>query len=191
MQLRSKYGEYYTSLDDVPGAIKAFEKRILFNIVRNDTRYNGDRFELKGLRRRYDFCSMSLEPLVEDYLKLRLKRALSETRNEFVHLIDFESKKATVLVLMDMLRRLMPNYRYHLDEYLRELLEGYTLFLQFIDLISLTYSPPLVIDWEDGSFTKILTEIIKQRYNPTEAVAKISNLVSVAVLDKYEELEEG
>lgn len=186
MQLRSKYGEYYHDLKEVPPTLLEFEERVLQKIIALEASHLEDRYDLKGLKRKYEVYSLSLHQAIEDYLKPKLRLAILKTNHELTNVLDFSSVRATVPLLQAAAQKLFPDIERYLGGKLQHELAMYEQFLRLDKQPFLTYSFPMIIDWSDGSYKEELAKKVKTTYkNKPEIFKQITDLIEQAVAKKF------
>ncbi|MBN9382215.1 MAG: hypothetical protein J0H74_15710 [Chitinophagaceae bacterium] len=192
MQLRSRYSDYYYSLDEVKPYIMEFEERILRKIITHETDQAKGEYDLKGLRRKYDIYSFSIHEAVEVYLKARLHLAILKTKDELTTVLNFSTPQATVARLHEAARRLFKGFDRHLvGAGLISELTSHEQFLRLDKQPFLSYTFPTIIDWVDGSYQdEVATKLNAVYKNHPETTKQVLSLIGQAVAEKLKELEE-
>jgi hypothetical protein len=185
MQLRSLYGKYYLDLMEVPSALLESEERVLRKIITLEASHLEDNYDLRGLKRKYEVYSLSLQQAIEDYLKPKLRLAIMKTNCELKHVLDFASTRATVPLLQAAAQKLLPDFERHLGTRLQQELAVYEQFQRLNKQPFPSYSFPMVIDWSDGSYKEELSIKGKaiNKNNP-ELAKQMSALIDHAVSEE-------
>jgi len=191
MQLRSRYAEYYYSVDDVQPEMIAFEERVISKIITYEAgKFQGE-YDLKGLRRKYDVYSFSIHEAVEIYLKTKLRLAILKTKDELATVLNFSTPQATVARLHEAARRLFKDFDHHLGAKLASELTSYEQFRELDKQPFLSYTFPTLIDWMDGSYQEEFTSKLNGVYkNRPDVVKQVLSLVQHAIAEKLKGLEE-
>jgi hypothetical protein len=190
MQLRSRYADYYYSLDEVKPAMMEFEEKILCKIITHEAGMTEREYDLKGLRRKYDVYSFSIHQAVEEYLKAKLRLAILKTNDELTTVLNFSAPQATVARLHEAARRLFKDFDHHLGTKLASELTSYEQFRGLDKPPFLAYTFPTIIDWVDGSYQKELARKLNTIYNNQPDTSKqVLSLVEHAIAEKLKEME--
>lgn len=190
MQLKSKYGEYYDSLDKVKKGLMDFEEKILCKIIRYESSHTEGDYDMKGLKQKYELYSTSIEEVVEHYLKPKLRLSILKTNDMLIPVINFSEPRATVDRLYMAARKLFPDIERFINVKLHEELQAYLYYKRLCPVIYLDYSFPTIIEWVEGSYKKEFETQLKRTYkNKPDIIKKVMALVADAVSKKTEKME--
>lgn len=190
MQFRSKYGEYYPSLEEVKPTLMQFEERVVRAIVSHEAGKQKSEYDLKGLKRKYGVYSVSILEALEQYLKPKLRLAVLKTGSELAGVLNFTDPNVTAGQLYEAARLLFQGFEQILPEKLKEELEAYAVY-QKIERPVLTYNFSTLIEWVDGSYKQRLEETLSKAFKAKpDAVTGVKVLLNCAVKAKLKELED-
>ena len=108
-QLRSGYMFMYPSLDKVPQDKLDFEQELIERIIRYEVNRLGDKFELKGLKDKYNQFSARTHRMMDDVLNQYLYTILVRTNSNFVYLLKFDTAYSTFSNMYEIALRLLPD----------------------------------------------------------------------------------
>jgi len=189
MQFKSKYGEHYSSLEEVKPALMQFEERVIKNIISYEANKEKGEYNLKGLKRKYEVYSISILEVLEGYLKPKLRLAILKTGNELTNVLNFNDHSATTWLLYEAARLLFKNLEESLSEKLTLELQAYHQY-QMLQRPMLNYNFPTIIEWTNGSYKGELEKklMIKFKTKP-QVIRDIKALIDQSVKEKTKELE--
>lgn len=188
MKFKSKYGAFYNQLEDVelrdPGLL-AFEEKLITKIIRfEDSFLHVTReYELKGIKERYDFFSVSLFSAIEKYLKPKLRIEILKMKSDFRQGLNLnrDTPHNTVLILYKMAEVLFENFQNEIDKNVKQEIETYYEFFSLIRSQG-KYNFPTIVDWMDGSFVDELHKLVKKKNgNDTKLISRIDNIINEAI----------
>lgn len=157
-QFKSHYGGYYSDLakideENFSGAgLLAFEENIVRKVIEHEIKKRGDKFDLKGINKKYDLFSTSIEVLLNSNLKQRLFRILLKQKPaEYSAIFNFNDPKIDVLLLYKAASKLYESLEKNIPEDFKKEIKSYELF-SLVNLKSkFTYSFSTIIDWLEGN----------------------------------------
>ena len=196
MQFKSNYGMFYTDMSDVEDADKglmAFEEKLVTKVIRYETSLlpNEDKYDMKGLKDKYEIYATSIHSALEAYLKPKLRSAILKTNNELQHALNLDTKyyHNTVLRLYKVAGKGFDNFFQVIDKNLHEEIETYQKFSKILPSAS-RYDFPTVIDWLEGSYKKELNLFLMKVFKrKPELIAGIAKLIDRAVDGKIKAIE--
>jgi len=189
MQFRSKYGEYYASLDEVKPSLIRFEEKAIKSIVTYEARKEKGEYDLKGLKRKYELYSLSILEVLEQYLKPKLRLASLKTGSELAGVLNFGDPNVTVGQLYEAARLLFQGFEDTLSEKLKEELESYAVY-QKMERPVLAYNFLTLIEWADGSCKQRLEETLAKAFKGnSNTVTGVKTLLDHAVKAKLKDLD--
>ncbi len=183
-QLRSKYGNYYLSLNDAGLAkLIAFETKVLTKIIEFETSQSEGDYDLKGLKNKYTTYSISVHYAVSEYLKVKLKAAIKRTNNELMHVLKFEGFKSGFDNLYKASQLLFPNLEEKITAEFKKQMEAFHLMNKLHPIGSGEYSFAALIDWKDNSFkskfeASLNKELKQNKKQVSETLAIIDKIVA-------------
>lgn len=190
MQFKSKYSEYYESLDEVKPSLLRFEERVIKSIVSYEVVNVKGEYDLKGLKKKYEVYSTSILEALEHYLKPKLGLAVLKTGSELAKVLNFTDVNVTVNVLYKAAQLLFKDFDSYLQDKVKEELNGYDHYQKFYRPV-LTYNFPTLIDWVDGSYRRELEMKLDDAFkNKPELIKSIKSLIDHCVKEKLKELVE-
>lgn len=157
MQFKSNYGMMYADIKDLektePG-LMAFEEKLVSKIIRFESGQlaDGEEYDMRGLKERYQVYSHSLQRAIEKYLKEKLRLDILKTNNELINTLDLarDGSKNNVLLLFKAACLLFPGFESRVN---RQLKREIAIYKELQSLIrSKKYDFPTIIDWLDGSY---------------------------------------
>jgi len=191
MQFKSKYSEYYGTLEEVRPGLMQFEEKIIRSIIAYEAGKIKDEYDLKGLKRKYDVYSISLLEAVEKYLKPKLRLAILKTNDELTNVLNFYDQMATVGLLYKAAGRLFRDFDRYTNETLQVELEAYKHYQMLYSRPILSYNFPTVIEWVDGSYKEELEKkLIAVFKNKAEIAKEVKSLINQAIKKTVKQLEE-
>jgi hypothetical protein len=194
MQLRSKYAEYYRDLKEVKPGLMDFEERVLRKIVAYESSTAEEKkteaYDLKGLKRKYEVYSLSIEEALEHYLKPKLRLAILKTNDDLTAVLNFDDVRATVDRLHRAAQMLFINFDPFLSGQLKEDLAAYAHYRALFKGPNLSFDFPTIIDWVDGSYKIELEKILNRKYRTKPGmVRRVLELVDYAIAAKLEKMD--
>lgn len=152
-QLKSNYGLSYANEKDVEDGLTDFEERVIAKIIRNDAslQSEGEEYDMKGLKEKYETFAISLYTYLEIYLKPRLRLEILKTNDELLKALDLSKGvgKNSVLLLFRAAEKLFDNFLEKMDSGLMEDIKTYERMMPLLRCDN--YEFPTLIDWIDGS----------------------------------------
>jgi len=189
MQLKSMYGEYYQTLEEVKKGLVEFEEKMLCKVIRYESSHTTGDYDLKGLKRKYEVYSGSISEALENYLKPKLRLTVLKTKSWLVPVLNFNQPRATVDRLYMASRKLFGDLERFMNVKLHEELQAYTYYKRLYPDIFLDFSFPAVIEWVEGSYKKELESKLKTTYkNKPEIVKIVMTLIEQAVSENLKQL---
>lgn len=190
MQFKSKYSEYYESLDEVKSSLLQFEETVIKTIVSYEAANVKGEYNLKGLKKKYEVYSTSILEALEHYLKPKLRLAVLKTGSELSMVLNFTDVNVTVNLLYKAAQLLFKDFNSYLLDKVKEELNAYNHYQNFYNPV-LSYNFPTLIDWVNGSYRrepeKKLDDVFKHRQ---ELIKSIKSLIDHSVKEKLKELGE-
>lgn len=190
MQFKSKYSEYYGSLDEVKPPLLQFEEKVVKAIVSYESVKVKREYDLKGLKRKYEVYSTSILEALEQYLKPKLRLSALKTGNVLAGVLNFNDPKITTSQLYEAAKLLFKDFEGNLPEKLKVELDAYDYYQRLYPPV-LAYNFPTLIEWMDGSYVgelgKKLTKTVKNR---PKLPKEIKALINHAAQARLKELEE-
>ena len=188
MQFKSKYSEYYRSLEEVKPGLLQFEEKVIKKMITYEVAEEKGDYDMKGLKDKYEIYSTSILEALENYLKPKLRLAVLKTKSELAHTLNFHDNHATASLLYQAARKLFTDFDIYLSEKLKEELEAYHHY-QKGERPVLTYRFPTVIEWMDGSYkSEVGKKIMTPLKNKPQLIKELKTLIDQAVEKKTKDL---
>lgn len=157
-QFKSHYGGYYSDLakideENLSGAgLLDFEENIVRKVMEHEIKKRGDKFDLKGINKKYDIFSTSIEVLLNSNLKQRLYRILLKLKPaEYSAIFNFNDPKVDVLLLYKAASKLYESLEKNIPEDFKREIKSYELFSLMNLKSKFAYSFSTIIDWLEGN----------------------------------------
>jgi hypothetical protein len=191
-QFKSFYGDYYSDLSKVddenmsgPGLLK-FEEHIIRKIVEYETEKQGEKFDLKTITKKYESYCQSIEGLLNEYLKGKLKRILFKTKPyEYAQIFNYSDSKVESLLIYKAAKSLYDNFEKSIPKDFIEEMRIYEDFTKAYFHTKFSYNFPVVIDWLDGSLRIDIEGKFKTVYkNDKKKVTKSLEILDNIILTK-------
>lgn len=200
MQFKSNYGMFYTDMADVEDAdrgLMAFEEKLITKVIRYEISLlqNEDKYDMKGLKDKYEIYATSIHSALETYLKPKLRSAILKTNNELQHALNLNTNyyHNTVLRLYKVAAVVFDNFFKAMDKNLHEEIETYQKFSKTLPSAS-RYDFPTVIDWLEGSYKKelnlFLTKVFKRKPELNAGIAKLIDRAVDAKIKAIEKIDQ-
>ncbi len=189
MQFKSKYSEYYGSLDEVKPSLLRFEEKVIKSIVSYEVVNITGEYDLKGLKKKYEVYSTSILEVLEHYLKPKLRLAVLKTGSELSMVLNFTDVNVTVNLLYKAAQLLFKDFDSYLSDKVKEELNAYNHYQKIYRPV-LTYNFPTLIDWVDGSYRRELEKKLDETFKNKELIKSIKSLIDHSVKEKLKGLIE-
>lgn len=192
-QIKCYYGGYYVTLEEAQvknRALLSFEEALFRKTVQYEINRQGNKFELKGLGKKYDTYCVGIHSLFNKYLKVRLKNMIYKaTPADFLQVIDFDRSEADIETLYIVCQKLFDNLDAIFKSDFLEEVTLYKLYKRFYPLALDTtqYQFPVVIDWLNKSHVQDLTRKLNQHYKKDlDKVQESLSVINRIVLSRIE-----
>lgn len=187
MQFKSKYSEYYESLDEVKQSLLRFEERVIKSIVSYEAANVKEEYDLKGLKKKYEVYSTSILEALELYFKPKLRLAVLKTGSELSMVLNFTDVNVTVNLLYKAAQLLFKDFNSYLLDKVKEELNAYNHYQNLYRPV-LNYNFPTLIDWVDGSYKRELEKKLDDAFKNKPELKAINALIDHSVKEKLKEL---
>lgn len=189
--MKSHYGGYYKNLEEAetqhyPGFLD-FEERNVQKAIRYEISRQGDRFDLKGIYKKYEAYCMGIHVLFAKYLKEGLWTALMRTdRFEYVKALNFEDPSVPFEVLYDISRKIFTLDKILAKEFI-EAAEVYNTFNKLYQASFFQYTFPTIIEWLDQSAQEDYRNKLQALYKrDPEMIEKSISIINKVVYSNLE-----
>ena len=150
MQLRSKYGMEYLDMKELKDRGKGiceWEEKVLRKIIRYEINRLGEKFELKGLSKKYEVYASSLQNVIDKHLKQKLHQANFKINDDLPQVLDFNNERVPFSNLLKASQLLFENHDKYLNDELRDQIKVHAVYNQIYPLPYFKFSFATVIDW--------------------------------------------
>lgn len=178
-QLRSLYAHAgYNDIGSIESGIIDFESKVLNKIIAYETTEKQDDYQLTGLKRKFELYALSIDYVLDTYLRKQLQGAINGTGHPYQFVLTFDNYNInnSIFNIYDACRSLFPNINTYLDT---SLLDGMSCFKAYREIIGtpmFRYDFHTLIDWIDGSAKEFLQEGLIKFYE-TENVLSMLNTI--------------
>lgn len=156
-QLKSLYAlQGFQTLEQINKNITDFEIRILEKIVAYQVRENQEQYELTGLKRKFEACSLAIDNVVDTNLRRKLESVVMSLPSPYKLAVAFDnySIENNILNIHTVCERLFPDLKTHLTEKYLLGLKSYREISKTAGHPTFHYHFPTLIDWINEVFRK-------------------------------------
>lgn len=175
--IKCVHGSYYKDLAEIdqahyPGLL-AFEENVISKTIALELAERAERFDLKGINKKYQCYSTGLHKLLFDTLKTRLWNILLRLEPfEYAKALNFNDDNITFNTLLVITRKIYPDFESVVPKSFEKDVEFVALFDKIYQGSYFNYTYPTIADWLDGSFSEPFEQAVKKSYAKQYALLK-------------------
>ena len=182
--LKSFYGLYYRSLNDVEPGLMELEERVLRSLIEYENAEKPEMdYDLRGLKEKFELYVTPVENAISEYLESELTLAIDRTGSEFVPMLNLDYVHLDAALLYKTSNRLFDNFDSFLPPKVKKEILRYEEYKTYYPEVEM-FQTLTLCDWLTGTLSiELLKKMIKlPKAKKDEMIAFVNNAVTLKLL---------